>query len=58
MVNADTWLESGLNKLNLSPINSIAAVKVKDCSRYGSLKLNNKKVQKFLEKRILQRRIY
>ena len=50
-------LKSGLNKLNLSPINSIAAVKVKDCSRYGSLKLNNKKVQR-LRKKNLQRRIY
>ena len=30
--------------------NTIAAVKVKDCSRYGALVVKNAKIEKFLEK--------
>lgn len=50
VINADTWLECGLDEINCSPKNSIATIKVQDCSRYGTLKLNNKKVENFIEK--------
>lgn len=50
VINADTWLGTGLQKLNLSPDNSIATVEVKDCSRYGSLVINGNKIEKFLGK--------
>ena len=51
VVNADTWLGDGLQQLSLSSPNVIAAVKVKDCSRYGALVVENMKIKKFLEKK-------
>jgi len=50
VINADTWLGDGLQKINQSSTNSIAAVKVKDCTRYGTLILKGAKIQKFVEK--------
>ena len=50
VVNADTWLGDGIKQLSLSSPNSIAAVKVKDCSRYGALVVVDRKVERFLEK--------
>ena len=50
VVNADTWLGDGLQQLSLSSPNVIAAVKVKDCSRYGALVLEGTKIERFLEK--------
>lgn len=52
VVNADTWLGDGLKQLNLSSVNSMAAIKVKDCSRYGTLVVEERKVKKFLEKEL------
>jgi NDP-sugar pyrophosphorylase family protein len=52
VINADTWLGSGFKKLALSAPNTIAAVVVEDCSRYGSLIVNEGKVERFLEKDI------
>lgn len=52
VVNADTWLGDGLRQLSISSPNTIAAVKVKDCSRYGALVLENAKIEKFLEKNL------
>jgi D-glycero-alpha-D-manno-heptose 1-phosphate guanylyltransferase len=50
VVNADTWLGDGLKQLDLSPASSMAAIKVKDCSRYGTLAVEERKVKVFLEK--------
>ena len=50
VINADTWLGNGMQEINLSSANTIAAVKVKDCSRYGSIILKGAKIQKFVEK--------
>ena len=52
VINADTWLGSGFKQLSLSAPNTIAAVEMKDCSRYGSLVVNEEKVERFLEKEI------
>jgi len=52
VVNADTWLGDGLKQLSISSPNTIAAVKVKDCSRYGALVLENTRIEKFLEKNL------
>jgi len=52
VVNADTWLGDGLVQLNYSPLNSLAAIKVQDCSRYGALILEDGKVKNFLEKEL------
>ena len=52
VVNADTWLGDGLKKISLSSPNSIVAVKVKDCSRYGALVVKGARVKKFLEKEL------
>ena len=52
VVNADTWLGSGFEQLNLSSPNSIAAVKVEDCSRYGALVVADGKIERFLEKKL------
>ena len=52
VINADTWLGDGLNQLSLSTPNSIAAVEVKDCSRYGALALKDNKIERFLEKEL------
>jgi len=50
VVNGDTWLGDGLAEMNSSDPNTIAAVTVKDCSRYGALIVDSNKVAKFLEK--------
>ena len=50
VVNADTWLGGGLKQVSLSSPNSIAAVKVTDCSRYGGLVVKGIKIERFLEK--------
>jgi len=50
VVNADTWLGDGLKQLSISSPNVIAAVKLKDCSRYGALVLKGTKIERFLEK--------
>lgn len=50
VINADTWLGAGLREISLSLTNTIAAVNVKDCSRYGSLILKGAKIEKFAEK--------
>ena len=51
VINADTWLGSGFKQLSLSSPNSIAAVSVKDCSRYGALVVIDGKIERFLEKK-------
>jgi D-glycero-alpha-D-manno-heptose 1-phosphate guanylyltransferase len=51
VINADTWLGYGFKELSLSSPNSIAAVSVEDCSRYGALIVNNGKIERFLEKK-------
>jgi D-glycero-alpha-D-manno-heptose 1-phosphate guanylyltransferase len=51
VVNADTWLGSGFKQLSLSSPNSIAAVSVEDCSRYGALVVIDGKIERFLEKK-------
>lgn len=50
VANADTWLGSGIIDINESSSNTIAAVEVNECSRYGELILNGGVVDKFLEK--------
>jgi NDP-sugar pyrophosphorylase family protein len=54
VVNADTWLGGGLQELSLSPPSSIAALTMKDCSRYGSLVVNHGKIERFIEKSVSQ----
>ena len=51
VINADTWLGSGFKQLSLSSPNSIAAVSVKDCSRYGALVVIDGNIEQFLEKK-------
>jgi NDP-sugar pyrophosphorylase family protein len=55
VVNADTWLGDGLKQIGFSSPNVIAAVKVKDCSRYGALMLKGAKIERFLEKSLSHR---
>jgi D-glycero-alpha-D-manno-heptose 1-phosphate guanylyltransferase len=52
VINADTWLGEGLRDLNKSGSNSLLAVSVRDCSRYGSLRINNGLVKEFMEKKL------
>jgi D-glycero-alpha-D-manno-heptose 1-phosphate guanylyltransferase len=51
VINADTWLGSGFKQLSLSSPNSIGAVNVEDCSRYGALVVKEGKIEQFLEKK-------
>lgn len=51
VVNADTWLEIGFEKLVLSCPNTIASIEVKDCTRYGSLIVEGEKITRFMEKK-------
>lgn len=51
VANADTWLGSGLKEMNDSAPNTIGAVMVSNCSRYGALAVNNGIVASFLEKK-------
>jgi len=50
VANADTWLSDGLSELNNSLPNSIGAVSVSDCSRYGELDINDGIIKDFMEK--------
>ena len=51
VINADTWLGSGFKQLSLSSPNTIAAINVEDCSRYGALVVIDGKIKRFLEKK-------
>ena len=51
VVNADTWLGGGLKEINDSSPNTIGAVMVSNCSRYGALAVNNGIIASFLEKK-------
>ena len=51
IVNADTWLGCGFEQLSFSSPNTIAAVEVEDCSRYGALDLASGKIKRFIEKK-------
>jgi len=50
VLNGDTWLTQGFEKLVSSKPNSLAAVKVADCTRYGSLVVKDNNIDAFLEK--------
>ena len=50
VINADTWLGTGLSLMDSSRAPAVAAVKLKDCKRYGSLEIENGKVKSFREK--------
>lgn len=50
VINSDTWLGNGLKEINNSMPNSVAAIEVADCSRYGSMILEGVKIKDFLEK--------
>ena len=50
VINADTWLGSGLKLINSSKFCSIAAIRVQDSSRYGTLKILDNKIVGFSEK--------
>ena len=50
VANGDTWLSSGLKEMNHTKPNSIAAVKVIDTLRYGTLSFDGNVITKFLEK--------
>tara|TARA_E500000331_G_scaffold294439_1_gene292193 strand:+ start:1039 stop:1746 length:708 start_codon:yes stop_codon:yes gene_type:complete len=52
VVNADTWLSSGLEFIREEPTSAIGVVAVKDTSRYGSVAFNKKGlVVDFVEKK-------
>ena len=50
VANADTWLGSGIQKLGAMKSSAIAAVKVANTQRYGSLNFSDGKVSSFEEK--------
>lgn len=50
VVNADTWLSGGLREINDSAPNTVGAVMVSNCSRYGALAVNDGVITRFLEK--------
>ena len=50
VINADTWLGTGLRLMDESESPSLAAVKVKNCSRYGALLISDGRVNQFKEK--------
>jgi len=50
IANADTWLGSGIKRLSDETSPTIAAVKVPDIKRYGSIDFEDNRVIKFLEK--------
>jgi len=52
VANADTWLGSGVKQLASMDSSAIAAVKVTNAERYGSLKFSDGKVVSFEEKSI------
>jgi D-glycero-alpha-D-manno-heptose 1-phosphate guanylyltransferase len=50
VINSDTWLGNGLKDINMSSPNSISAIEVADCSRYGSIIAEGKEIKRFVEK--------
>ena len=50
VVNGDTWLNEGLVKMSSSMVNSLAAVKIKDSSRYGTFEILGDEIVSFIEK--------
>lgn len=50
VVNGDTWLNEGLVKMSDSLVNSLAAIKIKDSSRYGTLEIVGDDIVNFKEK--------
>ena len=53
IANADTWLDGGIQELNGIGPPVVAAVKVNDSSRYGSILIDSKgRVSEFVEKKI------
>ena len=50
VTNADTWLGTGIQKIAQATTNTIAAVKVPDVGRYGSLNIEGDQVMRFEEK--------
>jgi len=53
IANADTWLDEGLKKIINSNSPTIAAIKVNNTERYGSISINAKRlVTEFCEKKI------
>ncbi|MDG2296563.1 MAG: sugar phosphate nucleotidyltransferase [Gammaproteobacteria bacterium] len=50
VANADTWLGSGVEELSVMKSAALAAVKVPNSQRYGSLKFSDGKVSSFEEK--------
>lgn len=50
VINSDTWLGNGLKDINVALPNSIAAIEVADCSRYGSMIIEGNEIKRFVEK--------
>ena len=50
VVNGDTWLNEGLVKMSDSMVNSLAAIKIKDSSRYGTIEILGDDIVSFKEK--------
>lgn len=50
VANADTWLGSGVQVLSMQPPCALAAVKVPNTQRYGSLGFSENKISSFEEK--------
>lgn len=50
MTNADTWLGSGMNAIANCESPTIAVVNVNECSRYGSVQINEGYINLFKEK--------
>jgi NDP-sugar pyrophosphorylase family protein len=54
VMNADTWLGTGVKLINDAGTPSLAAVKVENIERYGSVKIVDGLVNEFTEKKLLQ----
>ena len=52
VVNGDTWLNEGLVKMSDSLVNSLAAIKIKDSSRYGTLEIVGDDIVNFEKQKI------
>ncbi len=50
VINADTWISTGIREIQNSKACSLAAVKVDNSQRYGKLLINNGIVVEFIEK--------
>lgn len=55
VMNADTWLGTGIALINNAGNPSLAAIKVKDCKRYGSVKVHSGLVKEFTEKKFSEK---